>query len=140
MPGASTPLTDHAGQHIANTSMSPKSVNTHSIINDDDEDDNDLIAFPGIDEALAELDQVAPKDEWFNYEPGLHQYGINYVDGGELTNTTFLEQEVNMPPGLATRFQLHCARMANRARKGKGRQLPVKVKDEGNDENNPISI
>lgn len=134
MPSASTPLTDRAGQHITNTSMSPKTGATYSV------DDDDLVAFPGIEEALAELNEVAPKDRWLDYELGLRQYGINYVDGGELANTVFLENEVAMPPGLISRFQSHCARMANRTRKGKGCRLPVQVKSEGSDENNPIAI
>lgn len=142
MPGANNPLTDRVGQRLANTGISPKPLTAHPI----DIDEDDLVVFPSIGEAFATLHRLAPEDNWLLYETGLLQYGFEHVNDGEKAGATFLEQEVGMPPRLASRFQSHCTRMANRARKGKGpakvkvEDGAMKVKVKEGDENNPISI
>lgn len=129
----SAPLTDHAGQNRANTSTATPSISRPL---DDDDDDYNII-FPDIEDALKQLNKVAPKDQWLIYEAGLRQYGVNYVDGGAEANATFLENEVCMPIGLIPRFQALCSRMAARARKEARRGL---VKLEDGEENAPIVI
>lgn len=117
--------------------MAPPAV-SHPRLEDDVEDDFEVV-FPDIEDALKQLDKVAPKDEWLLYETGLHQYGVNYVDGGAGADATFLENEVCMPQGLIPRFQSHCNCMTVRARK-RARRGVVKVKLEDSNENTPIVI
>lgn len=138
IPNSATPLSDHAGQHRANTSTAPPAI-SHPVDDADADDDDFEVVFPDIEDALKQLDKVAPKDEWLLYETGLRQYGINYVDGGAEAGATFLENEVCMPPGLIPRFQSHCSCMTVRARK-QARRGVVKVKLEVGDENTPIVI
>ncbi|KAF7968605.1 hypothetical protein HWV62_30021 [Athelia sp. TMB] len=91
MPGASNPLTDLRGQRLANTSMSLTPLGPQPVKVAVNSDDDDLVVFPEINQALEELNRVAPKDNWLTYKVRLCQYGVNYVDWGELADETFLE-------------------------------------------------
>jgi hypothetical protein len=131
-------LTDQGGQHRINMpSASPPPLSQSHSATDNEPDF--LVAYPPIGDALRELHSVMPAANMPQYEIGLQQYGVYYVDGAEGLDTRFLQDEVGMPPGVIGAFQEHIRRLLRKAKKGKGREL-VYVKAEGEDENDPIYV
>ena len=136
-----TALSHGGGQHHANTPSSAPP--TLDLTQDSDSDDDFLVIYPSIHDALQELHEVMPLSNMLTYESGLVRYGVDYVVNTKDLDPSFLRDEVGMPIGVISPFKDHIHRLVKRARKGKGRELVGKrkvVKCEGDDENCPINV
>ncbi|KAF7966489.1 hypothetical protein HWV62_38126 [Athelia sp. TMB] len=113
--GELLPLGDRRGQRRANTQRKPTPPPTL--------EQDELVPYPTISEALAELHTTYPLLDYPRYEEALTDRHVLYVDAVNNVDPDYFSAIVGMPPVAVGPFIAHAKRLARRAEKGKARAL-----------------
>jgi hypothetical protein len=118
------PLGDVGGQRRINTS---RAFSTSTSFFSQYDDDDELITYPPIIEALHAMDASMPLLNMPQYESMLVSNGIAYVNGVIGISEEFFVDIIGMPIGAVQSFLAVSYQLIRRARKGKAREQSAEV-------------
>jgi hypothetical protein len=123
-PTTVQPLGDVGGQRRINTS---RAFSTSTSFFSQYDDDDELITYPPIIEALHAMDASMPLLNMPQYESMLVSNGIAYANGVIGILEEFFVDIIGMPIGAVQSFLAVSYQLIRRARKGKAREQSAEV-------------